>query len=385
VDVTDESAPTRRRTAAFDVPAGYPKLLAKLKADIRAARVRAARVANTELLKLYWSIGAAILERQAEDGWGAKVVDRLADDLRSEFPDMRGLSRRNLHYMRSVAECWPDVEQFVQQPAAQLPWTHLLVLMDTLDTRSDREWYATKAADSGWSRHVLRLQISRRLRERVGAAPSNFTGQLPAPESDLAQQLTKDPYVFEFLDLDERSRERDVERALMDRLQETLLEFGRGFAFVGRQVHFEVGGDDFYVDLVLFHVEQLRYVVVELKIGRFKPDYAGQLGFYVAVVDDRMRRTIHAPTVGILLCASRNDAVVRYSLANTTAPMAVANYTDQPSPDPAALHLPEPAELTAILDAPLAGHPGRTLGEALPDDKTDSAGPTDLADRDSAT
>lgn len=154
----------------------------------------------------------------------------------------------------------------------------------------------------------------------------------------------------------------------MDRLQDTLLEFGRGFAFVGRQLHLDVDGDDFYVDLVLFHVEQLRYVVVELKIARFKPDYAGQLGFYVAVVDDQLRNPlIHAPTVGILLCASRNDSVVRYSLANTTAPMAVANYTDRPAVDPAALRLPEPAELTAILDTPLAGRPGHTLGDALPD------------------
>jgi len=180
--------------------------------------------------------------------------------------------------------------------------------------------------------------------------------------------LTKDPYVFDFLNLTERALERDVEQSLMDRLQETLLEFGRGFAFVGRQVHFDVEGEDFYADLVLFHVEQLRYVVVELKIGRFKPDYAGQLGFYVAVVDDKLRKPeIHSPTVGILLCASRNDAVVRYALANTTAPMAVANYTAQPA-EAAQLSLPDPAEFEAILAEPIAGRPGSTLAEALPDD-----------------
>lgn len=246
-------------------------------------------------------------------------------------------------------------------------------MLDKLDDQGQRDWYAAKATENGWSRDVLRLQITTRLHDRLGAAPSNFADQLSAVESDLAQQLTKDPYVFEFLDLHERVAERDVEQALMDRLQQTLLEFGRGFAFVGRQVHFDVDGDDFYADLVLFHVEQLRYLVVELKIGKFKPDYVGQLGFYVAVVDDNLRRPqIHAPTVGILLCASRNDSVVRYSLANTTAPMAVANYTDQPAPDPAALHLPQPGELTAILDTPLAGRSGHTLAEALPDEPKDS-------------
>lgn len=286
---------------------------------------------------------------------------------------MRGIGRSNVHYMRAMAAAWPR-QAVVQQAVGQLPWGHITVLLDKLDDQDERDWYAAKAAEHGWSRDVLRLQITGRLHGRLGAAPSNFADQLPAADSDLARQLTKDPYVFEFLNMHEHVAERDVEQALMDRLQQTLLEFGRGFAFVARQLHFEVDGDDFYADLVLFHVDQLRYVVVELKIGKFKPDYAGQLGFYVAVVDDKLRRRqIHAPTVGILLCASRNDSVVRYSLANTTAPMAVANYTNQPALDPGTLDLPQPGELTAILDAPLADRSGRTLAEALPDEFDDAA------------
>ncbi|MDQ2850847.1 MAG: PDDEXK nuclease domain-containing protein [Actinomycetota bacterium] len=370
----EERAPARdqRERAVADLPDSYAAVLASLKSEVRAARLRAHRVVNTELLVLYWTIGRAILDQQAAEGWGTGVINRLADDLRSEFPEMRGIGRSNVHYMRAMAAAWPRTA-VVQRAVGQLPWGHITVLLDKLDDQAQRDWYAAKAIENGWSRDVLRLQIIGRLQDRLGAAPSNFADQLPAADSDLAQQLTKDPYVFEFLDLHEHAAERDVERALMDRLQQTLLEFGRGFAFVGRPLHFEVGGDDFYADLVLFHVEQLRYVVVELKIGKFKPGYVGQLGFYVAVVDDQLRRQqIHAPTVGILLCASRNDSVVRYSLANTTAPMAVANYTDQPALDPSALHLPQPGELTAILNAPLAGQTGRTLGEALPDELDDT-------------
>lgn len=250
----------------------------------------------------------------------------------------------------------------------------MAVLLDKLGDRAERDWYAETAAEQGWSRNVLLNQIMNRLHERSGTAPSNFAGRLPAAESELAQQLTKDPYVFDFLDLTGRSAERDVEQALMDRLQQTLLEFGRGFTFAGSQVHFDVDGDDFYVDLLLFHVEQLRYVMVELKIGRFKPDYAGQLGFYVALVDDQLRRPDrHVPTVGILLCAGRNDRVVRYSLGGAASPMAVADYTYDTLPDAERNALPAAEDLTAVLDGPFGGaDPSSRLADALPDDDTTS-------------
>lgn len=357
---------------ATPVPAGYGQLLTTLKAEVRAAQVRAHRVVNTELLRLYWTIGKAILDQQTAEGWGTRVIDRLAEDLRAEFPDMRGLSRSNMKYMRQMAAAWSS-DSIGQQPVGQLPWGHVTVLLDKLDDQTERDWYAAASAEHGWSRNVLLNQIMNQLRRRTGAAPSNFAGRLPAADSELAQQLTKDPYVFDFLSLTDRVAERDVEQALMDRLQQTLLEFGRGFSLVGRQVHVDVDGADFYVDLLLFHAPQVRYVVVELKIGRFKPDYAGQLGFYVALVDDQLRHPDrHAPTVGILLCAGRNDRVVRYSLGGAASPMAVADYTYDTLPAAERSALPTAEDLAAVLDSPLNGRdPSARLVDALPHESED--------------
>jgi len=203
-----------------------------------------ARAANSELLGLYWSVGRDILDRQVQAGWGGRVIDRLAQDLRAEFPDQRGWSRRNLHYMRSFAEAWPTAESFVPQAVAQLPWGHVRVLLDKLSTRQEGVWYAATANEYGWSRDVLVHQVETRLAVRVGSAPSNFTVALPAPDSELAQQLVRDPYVFDHLALSERVVERELEQALMDRLQDTLLAFGHGMAFAGRQVRFDVDGDE---------------------------------------------------------------------------------------------------------------------------------------------
>ncbi|NHU46676.1 PDDEXK nuclease domain-containing protein [Rhodococcus sp. A14] len=331
------------------LPDDYRDFLEHLKSQVRQARIRASRVVNTELLLLYWDIGRAILDRQAAEGWGSKVIDRLAVDLRSEFPEMRGFSRSNLHYMRKVAAEWPR-SAFVQQSVGQLPWGHVLLLIDRLDDQASRDWYAAAAFEHGWSRNVLMHQIRNRLDQRIGAAPSNFTEHLPAGDSDLAQQLVRDPYVFDFLDLTDRVAERELEAALMARLERFLLELGHGFAFVGRQYHFDVNGDDFYIDLLFFNWVQSRFVVVELKIGRFEPEYAGKLGFYVSWVDDNLRdHDQHAPTIGLLLCAGRNDNVVRYSLAGTTAPLAVADYTYDTLPAPVRELVPTDDELAAAV------------------------------------
>ncbi len=214
-------------------PAGYAELLEQLKARVRTSRVRAARAANSELLALYWSIGRDILDRQEQAGWGSRVIDRLAADLRAEFPDQRGWSRSNLHYMRSLAAAWPDAE-VVPQAVGQLPWGHVRVLLDKLSSRSERDWYAAAASEYGWSRDVLVNQVETRLAERVGSAPSNFTAALPAADSDLARQLVRDPYVFDHLARTEPVAERDLERAMVDRLERTLLAFGHGMAVVGR-------------------------------------------------------------------------------------------------------------------------------------------------------
>lgn len=333
--------------------AEYAQTLAQITAQVRAARARTQRVVNTALLELYWTIGDTILDRQAAQGWGGKVIDRLADDLRAEFPDMKGFGRANLHSMRRFAAAWTR-QQIVQQPVGQLPWGHVVELLTRVKDPVERDWYAAQALANTWTRAVLHHQIATDLRARLGAAPTNFPVSLGRPDGRHAAQILKDPYVFDFLALGDQASERDLEQALMDRLTDTLLELGRGFAFVGRQVHFDVDGQDFYADLLFFHVEQLRYVVVELKIDQFRPEHAGQLGFYVALVDDTLRRpAVHAPTIGLLLCATRSDAVVRYALANNAAPLAVAEYTTRPV-EADAMRLPTPTELEALVDTTVA-------------------------------
>jgi len=342
------------------VPVGYAELLEQLKARVRSTQVRAARAANTEVLRLYWSIGRDILDRQDNAGWGTGVVDRLAADLRLEFPDQRGWSRRNLLYMRAFAAAWPDLAEVVPQPVAQLPWGHVRALLDRLEGRAERDWYAARAVVEGWSRAVLEFGIRSGLRARVGAAPSNFTAALPPADSDLAQELVRDPYVFDTLGLAAPIAERDLEQALMDRLQATLLEFGRGMAFVGRQVRVDLGdGFEVVVDLLLFNVEQLRYVVVELKVGRLAPGDVGQLGVYVAVVDDKLRRPeTHASTVGLLLVAGRSDPLAQYALAASSAPVAVADWASLPAETRAVL--PPADRIAAALDTSTLPGGGRS-------------------------
>ncbi|MGI5190050.1 PDDEXK nuclease domain-containing protein [Promicromonospora sp. CA-289599] len=331
-------------------PAGYEEFMADLKRRVRTTQFRAMRAANTEVLRLYWSVGRDILDRQKYEGWGAKVVDQISADMRREFAGQRGWSTRSLKYMRKLADAWPVETEFVQQAAAQLPWGHLMVLLDKLATREDKEWYAARAVEGGWSRASLEFEIKMDLKSRLGSAPSNFSTTLEAVDSDLAQQAVKDSYVFEHLDPGEQIAERDREQALMDRIQDTLLELGRGMAFVGRQYRIEVGGDEFFIDLLFFHVTQLRYVVVELKVGKFQPAHIGQIGTYVAMVDGEIRRPdLHAKTVGILLCTERNDATLDYALASTASPVAVALYEGLTPAERAAL--PSPGELETVIEA----------------------------------
>ena len=336
-------------TDVLPLPTDYASVLTALKQQVRTAQLTAQRRVNTQLVELYWSIGHVILERQADEGWGGAVVARLADDLRAEFPAMKGFSRSNLFHMRAFAGAWPDRAEVVQQAVGRLPWGHITVLLGKLDDRAARDWYAARAAEHGWSRNVLTNQIMNRTLERIGAPPTNFVGQLAPADSDLARELGKDPYVFDFLDLTDAVSERELEQALMDRIVDTLRELGAGFAFVGRHVHFDVDGDDFYVDLLFFHTEQLRYVVIELKTGKFEPAFAGQLGFYVAVVDDEMRREFHRPTVGILICGSRNQRTVRYALGQASAPMAVSTYTYESLPAAEQHALPAAEQIIAAL------------------------------------
>lgn len=351
----------RPMTDARDLalPAGYTDLLGELKNRVRAARTQAIRTVNTQLIALYWSIGKTILERQATEGWGSGVIGRLAEDLGAEFPDMKGLSRSNLQYMRSFAEAWPVFDLNVPQPVGHLPWGHIRTILDKRLEPPARDWYAASAVQYGWSRNVLMNMIMSNTLERTGAAPSNFVQHLVASDSELAQQVAKDPYNFEFLGLSGEVAERDLENALTSRITETLRELGPGFAFVGRQVHFDVDGDDFYVDLLFFHIEQSRYVVIELKTGKFQPEWAGKLNFYVALVDDVLRREHHNETIGILICGTKNDRSVRYSLGRSTSPMAVAAYTYDKLPAAEQQSLPDESHLVAALEwaEPEAGQP----------------------------
>jgi predicted nuclease of restriction endonuclease-like (RecB) superfamily len=227
---------------------------------------------------LYWKIGNAIFIRQDKQGWGAKVVDRLAHDLRATFPEMQGFSVRNLKYMRTFAQCWPDI-QFVQQLLHKLPWGHNLVLLDKLGTEQQRRWYAAKIIEHNWSRNILVMQIETRLLERSGTAVTNFPASLPKPQSDLARESLKDPYRFDFLGLTDEAQEREIENALVKHVTEFLLELGAGFAFVGRQVLLDVGGDEFFIDLLFYHLKLRCYVVIELKGGKFKPEIWASWGF----------------------------------------------------------------------------------------------------------
>jgi len=306
-------------------PEGYGDWLAELKKRIQTAQQKATLAVNRELLLLYWQIGRDILARQAEQGWGAKVIERLAHDLRNAFPEMKGFSPRNLKYMRAFAEAWPDAD-FVQAVLAQLPWYHQIALLDKLKTPDERSWYAQKAIEHNWSRNVLVMQIETRLLERQGNAITNFEQCLPKPESDLARESLKDPYRFDFLGLGDEAQEREIEHALVRHVTEFLLELGAGFAFVGKQVHLEVGGDDFFLDLLFYHLTLRCYVVIELKAGDFKPEHLGQLGFYLTAVDRQVKTTEDQPTIGLLLCKSKNKVVAEYALGDKTQPMGIAEY-----------------------------------------------------------
>ncbi len=306
-------------------PEGYADWLADLKGRIHSAQQRATLAVNRELVLLYWQIGRDILARQAAQGWGAKVIERLAQDLRAAFPEMKGFSPRNLKYMRSFAEAWPDAE-FVQQAVAQLPWGHNAVLLDRLNTEVERRWYAAKAIEHNWSRNVLNIQIETRLLERSGKAITNFDARLPAPQSDLARESLKDPYRFDFLGLTDEAQEREIETALVKHVTEFLLELGAGFAFVGRQVLLDVGGDEFFIDLLFYHLKLRCYVVVELKGGKFKPEHLGQLGFYLTAVNRQVKHEQDNPTIGLLLCKSKNKVVAEYALGDKNQPMGIAEY-----------------------------------------------------------
>ena len=330
-------------------PSGYSALLAEIKERVRSAQLRASFAVSRELVLLYWTIGRDILVRQDKEGWGTKVIERLANDLGVEFPGVEGFSPRNLKYMRSLAEAWPDYE-IVPQLVALLPWGHLRVLLDRLKDRETREWYLRAAVEYGWSRNILVHQITSQLHEREGKALTNFQRALPPPESDLAEQILKDPYNFDFLTLAPTAKEREVERGLLMHLRDLLLELGRGFSFVGSQVPLEVAEQMFYVDLLFYHVRLHCYFVIELKSGPFKPEWAGQLNFYLSAVDDLLRTEPDGPTIGLLLCESHNSPIAEYALRDIAKPIGVSTYrVTRELPAPVRDELPTVEDLQEVV------------------------------------
>jgi len=321
------------------MPAGYAPLLAELKIRVRAAQLRAAVSVNRELILLYWHMGREILRAQRNAGWGTKVVERLAKDLAAEFPDMQGFSRSNLLYMRAFYAAWRSAA-IVQQPVGQLPaadeppaplallsWSANLILLEKLKEPAARLWYARQAWAHGWSRTMLAVQIESRLHLRSGKAITNFERTLPPVQSDLARETLKDPYTFDFLALGAAAQERDLERGLIEHVQQLLLELGTGFAFVGRQVPLEVAGEEYRLDLLFYHLRLRCYVVVDLKMKPFEPEFAGKMNFYLSAVDDLLRHKDDAPSIGLLLCKdAQNRLKVEYALRDVRKPIGVAEW-----------------------------------------------------------
>lgn len=308
-----------------ELPGDYVEALSEIKRRVREERVRVVLAANSAMVSLYWDIGRMILERQERAGWGAKVIDRLAADLRAAFPEMKGFSPRNLLFMRSFAEACPEGE-IVKQVVSQLPWGHVVRLLQRVKEPSVRDWYIGRCIEQGWSRSILELQIDNQAHARHGKAISNFKGTLPPADSDMAEQVFKDPYLFDFLGTADPRREREVEQALVEHIQRFLLELGAGFAFVGRQVLLEVGDSDFYVDLLFYHLKLRCYVIVELKAVPFDPAFVGQLNLYLSAADDLLRHPDDKPTMGLLLCRSKNKIVVEYALRGLKKPIGVAEW-----------------------------------------------------------
>ena len=302
----------------------YLATIEQVKQEIKAAQYKAAVHVNTELIMLYHSIGCVI---NAHKSWGNKFIENLAKDIKLEFPHSTGYSVRNLKYMAKFAATYPDTE-FVQQVVAQIPWGHNVVLLDKVSDAEQRNWYIEACRKNGWSRNVLVYQIESGLYQRQALTEkiSNFGRRLPSPQSELALQTMKDPYIFDFIPFKENMVERDIERALVQDVTKLLLELGTGFAFLGNQYHLNVGGDDFYIDLLFYNLNLRCYVVIELKTGEFKPEYAGQLNFYLSAVDGILKKDVDNPSIGLLLCKSKNDWVAEYSLKDMSKPIGVSEY-----------------------------------------------------------
>ena len=345
-------------------PTNYPLLLADIKIKIREAQVKATLSANAQMIRMYWDIGNMISQKQKIEGWGASVIAKLSKDLKIELPELRGFSERNLKNMlrfaneysilqQPVAKLENDINSKVQPPAAQLqsieiqqniivqppaaqlksfqllsliPWTHNIILIEKIKDLQTRLWYINQTIENGWSRDVLSTMIKSKLHERNRSLVNNFDDKLPSFQSELVKQTLKDPYIFDFLTIAEPFAERELEANLIKHIEKFLLELGTGFAYVGRQYHLDVGDQDFYIDLLFYHLKMRCFVVIDLKKGDFKPEYAGKMNFYCSVIDDILKHESDQPTIGMILCENKNKIVAEYTLKGIEKPIGVSEY-----------------------------------------------------------
>ncbi len=339
----------------------YKALLNILKIRIQRAQTRAALAVSKELLHVYWLTGRDIFLKQEQEGWGSAVIKQLAQDLSNEYPGVKGFSASNLWRMRSFYLAYAtdatNLAQVVREMTEPelpdsiipLPWGHQITLIEKIKNQDTRQWYAHSALEHGWSRALLVHQIESRLHARQGQAVTNFQQTLPPIQSDLAQQIIKDPYNFDFLMLRQKAHERELEAALLENIRTFLLELGVGFSFVGSQYHLNVGGDDFYIDLLFYHLKLRCYIVIDLKINEFKPEFAGKLNFYLSAVDDLLRHPTDEPSIGLILCKSNNRIVAEYALRDVNKPMGVATYLTEALPESLRTSLPDIESLESTL------------------------------------
>ena len=307
----------------------YGAFLVDLKNKVKLAQSQVMKTVNTAMVVLYWEIGRAIQSKQESFGWGAKIIEKLAMDLKRAFPNIKGFSSRNLKYMLKFARAYPSLEK-VQQHAAQIPWFHNVVLLEKVRDERARLWYIEKTIENGWSRSALKTRLDSRLYEREGRGVNNFEQAIGPIETNLARNIIKDPYCFDFLNLKDNFTERELEEGLLEHLQHFLLEIGEGFSFVGRQKHLSIGGQDFYIDMLFYNYKLRRFFVVELKTTDFKPEYVGKLNFYLAAVDDLLKRPDDELTIGLLLCKGKNKVIAEYALRNIRSPMNIAEFETGP-------------------------------------------------------
>jgi predicted nuclease of restriction endonuclease-like (RecB) superfamily len=360
----------------------FAALVTDVKDRIQKAQTRAVLAVNAQLVGLYWDIGRIIHERQQRKGWGVAVIPRLASELHNELPQIKGFSERNIGRMIAFYRSYPDPAVILPQVVAKLPdpsnlplavaklkdsllwlvpWAHHVILMEKVKDISIRRWYMEQTLVHGWSRNILAIQIDAGAYVRRGKAVTNFGKLLPSPQSDLAQQALKDPYIFDFLTLEEPFHERELETSLIRHLEKFLLELGRGFAFVGRQYRLDVGNEDFYIDLLFYHLQLRCFIVIDLKKGKFKPEYAGKLNFYCNVINDRMRHPHDQPTIGLILCQSQDRVLAEYSLSGIDKPIGISTYEltrDLPKKLQSALPAVEDIE-AELAAAPAPTKPGR--------------------------